>query len=290
MKTFPLSSLFALGAALVLTAPVGRAQVVTSATGTTAASITSARDAFRNSVGGGTVAGANGSFGGVRREINWDGVPDTMAAPNNLAANFFNSNSPRGAVFSTPGSGFQVSANAGVAPVNFGNINPNYPSTFTPFSSQRLFTALGSNVTTVNFFLAGTNTPGTVSAFGVVFSDVDIANTTSIELFNSASVSLGVFFAPATAGTATFSFLGISFSQSIIASARIISGNAALGPEVNDGNGAGIDLVVMDDFIYAEPVPVPEPSTVVFVLAGLVPLIGVLRKRRTRRSASSSLA
>lgn len=276
MKTFLLFPVIVLGVVLVVTTPLGRAQVVTSATGTTAASITPARDAFRTIIGGGTVPGANGSFGGVRREVNWDGVPDSMAAPNNLAANFFNSNSPRGVVFSTPGAGFQVSANAGVAPVNFGNINPNYPTTFQPFSAQRLFTALGSNITTVNFFLAGTNTPGTVSAFGVVFSDVDIANTTSIELFNSASVSLGVFFAPATAGTATFSFLGISFPQSIIASARITSGNAALGAGVNDGNGAGIDLVVMDDFIYSEPVP--EPSTVVFVLAGLVPLIGVFRK------------
>jgi len=31
--------------------------------------------------GGGTVAGANGSFGGVRREINWDGVPAGSSAP-----------------------------------------------------------------------------------------------------------------------------------------------------------------------------------------------------------------
>ena len=59
------------------------------------------------------MAAANGSFGGVRREINWDGVPDARADLNLLPANFSNVNSTRGVVFSTPGSGFLVSANAG---------------------------------------------------------------------------------------------------------------------------------------------------------------------------------
>jgi hypothetical protein len=86
----------------------------------------------------------------VRREINWDGVPDSFSAPNNLPANFFNVNSPRGVVFSTPGSGFQVSAksgNATVTALRFGNINPNYLSDFQTFSPERLFTAVGSTVT-----------------------------------------------------------------------------------------------------------------------------------------------
>src|SRR5678809_1579771 len=119
---------------LIAAVTTARAQVIESATGTDAASITAARDAFRAAIGGGTVAGANGSFGGLRREINWDGVPDAFSAPNNLPANFFNLNSPRGVVFSTPGTGFQVSANAGVAPIDFGNINATYPGTFAPFS------------------------------------------------------------------------------------------------------------------------------------------------------------
>src|SRR2546421_11589607 len=85
---------------------VSSSQTVFSGSGLAAA--TTARDNFRTAIGGGTTAGANGSFGGVRREINWDAVPPAFSAPNNLPANFFNVNSPRGAVFTGFGSGFQV--------------------------------------------------------------------------------------------------------------------------------------------------------------------------------------
>jgi VPDSG-CTERM motif len=255
-----------------------RAQVIESATGINAASITAARDAFRLDLGGGDVAGANGSFGGLRREINWDGVPDAFSAPNNMPADFFNVTSPRGAVFATPGTGFQVSANAGIAPVQFDNIDPTYSQTFEPFSPQRLFTSLGSNVMDVDFFVPGTTKPATTNGFGAIFSDVDLANTTSIELLDIHSNSLGTFFVPATTGSETFSFLGISFVDSVIAHVRITSGNFAVGGGVTDQNGDLRDVVTMDDFLYGEPRSIPDGGSTV-LLFGLA-LIGVHALRR----------
>src|SRR5215208_6707725 len=66
------------------------AATVYSAAGADAVAIQAKRDEFRSALGGGAAPGANGSFGGLRREINWDGVPDVFAAPNNMPDNFFN--------------------------------------------------------------------------------------------------------------------------------------------------------------------------------------------------------
>jgi uncharacterized protein (TIGR03118 family) len=233
--------------------------VIRSAAGSTPAAITAARDLFRSDIGGGTVAGANGSFGGARREINWDGVPAASSAPNNLAANFFNTTSPRGVVFSTSGTGFQVSgattdAGAGQpAAQNFGNINATYTTTFQQFSAQRLFTPLGSNTTDVNFFVPGTTTPATVNSFGAVFTDVDTINITRMQFFDVNGVLITDQAVPPQAGSGSLSFFGITISNRPIGRVRIIT-QIALGP--NDNPALNQDAVAMDDFIYSEPVAV----------------------------------
>jgi hypothetical protein len=66
--------------------PVQATTITFSGVAVSVPGITPIRDSFRAAIGGGTLAGANGSFGGVRREINWDGVPDAFAAPNLLPA------------------------------------------------------------------------------------------------------------------------------------------------------------------------------------------------------------
>ncbi len=169
-------------AALLLAPAAGATLVIYEAEGANPAAITGTRDAFRDAVGGGNAAGANGSFGGLRREINWDGVPNGFADPDLLPANFFNANSPRGAVFSTPGTGFLVSANGGLPTATlFG-----FPLDFQTFSAQRLFTAVNSNVTDVTFFLPGTAIAATTSAFAAIFVDVEVAGT-RMEFFDQSN-------------------------------------------------------------------------------------------------------
>ena len=116
------------GLTLILN-PLGAsaAPQVFEASGATPADILTEVTAFRNFGDFGTNNGVGGTFPTGRREINWDGVPDARSAPNLLPANFFNSTSPRGVVFFTPGRGFQVSANLvnpTNTPVRFGNIQP----------------------------------------------------------------------------------------------------------------------------------------------------------------------
>lgn len=247
------------------------------AAGANPAAITSTRDAFRTAVGGGTTAGANGSFGGVRREINWDGVPNTFADSSFLPANFFNVNSPRGAVFSTPGSGFMVSTNAGESSsALFG-----FSSDFQTFSAQRLFTAIDSSITDVHFFVPGTNTAATTSAFGLIFVDVEVENLTKLEFFdhNDALIfsrNASVF------GNQGLTFLGgVANAGERISRVRITSGQNTIVSNGRLGN-PNDDVVVMDDFLYAEPVQlqrVPEPPTFALLFLGL---LAVFNRRRLR--------
>ena len=70
-------------------------QLVRSGSGSDAAAIQSVVDQYRSDLGA-LNSNVVGSLGSGRREINWDGVPDGFAAPNDLPGDFFNSNSPRG--------------------------------------------------------------------------------------------------------------------------------------------------------------------------------------------------
>lgn len=278
-QSLPLGTLvlaFAIGA------PRAQGQTLFTVRGAAPSDIQTTVDAFRASLG--TLnANVAGSFGTGRREINWDGVPDGFAAPNNLPANFFNVNSPRGVVFSTPGTGFQVSANSGSGtPVDFGNIDPSYTATFEPFSAPRLFTALGSNIVDVNFFVAGSTTAALTRGFGAVFSDVDFTGSTRIQFFGAGDVLLADQTVLGAAGSQSFSFLGVTFATPVVSRVRIFAGGKLAAPGSIDQDGSG-DIVVMDDFIYGEPVAatatVPEPATLALVGSGLL-AIGMGRRRR----------
>jgi hypothetical protein len=255
-------------------ATTAKAQDVFSHSAADAAGIQATVDSYR-AVLGAQNPNVVGSFGSGRREINWDGVPDAFSAPNDLPGDFFNVNSPRGAVFSTPGTAVQVSAdddNPTSTPPRFANINPTYDDIFQVFSPQRLFSPIDSNIVDLFFFVPGTDTPALTRGFGAVYTDVDDVLNTSFEYFDAQGQSLGEFSTPVS--DEGLSFLGVSFADPVVRHVRIHYGNAPLGPD----DGVEFDVAVMDDFIYGEPVAVPEPASLVLALASLL-CLAVCRRR-----------
>ena len=114
---------------------------------------------------------------------------------------------------------------------------------FATFSPVRLFTPVGSDRTVYEFFIPGTDEPATSRGFGVVFTDVNVQGSTTVELFDVWNNSLGLWEAPVGPTPAeSLSFVGIDFEDAIVARVEIVTGNLQ-----------GADPVVMDDFIYGEP-------------------------------------
>ncbi len=220
--------------------------IIVSGTG----NIQSKLDNFRSLLGG-PLNTAPGAVGGYR-EINWDAVPDELvgkAMPND----FFNTvgegvpaSRQRGLTYE-PGSGeFRVSA------TNFIEVNSSTGGEFAAFSGDKTFANVTSNLWVIEPELPGKKEAATIKGFGIVFSDVDAANSTSLEFFNDTR-SLGKFFVPAHSSESSFSFLGVYFKDEKVTSVRVShQGPLSVGKDISDGGSA--DLLVLDNFIYDEPV------------------------------------
>ena len=245
------------------------AQQVFSFTAADASGLAPGVDEFRNALGAlNANEPVNGDQNG-RRQINWDAAPDAISDPNAFPGDFFNFNGApraRGIEFQAAGNttGFQLSSTAASGePVNFGSAD------FTAFSPERLFTPIDGNTFDVLFFdPANNSTPTTSRGLGVVFSDVDKAGLTTMSFFSASDELLFTqSVEPSTDGG--FSFLGAIFDNPIVARVRITLGG------VFDGDTfSGADSVVMDDFIFGEPVKALVQDVFAFTAedaAGLAP-------------------
>jgi hypothetical protein len=228
---------------------------------TTAASIQDTVDKFRAALGDPNNGNAAGPLASGRREINWDGGGAATTVSPTPFTGFLNN---RGALFTTPGTGFIQAPPSGFP--------TDLSSTLGVFSPLRLFSAIDSNITDVSFFIPGTNglLPATVSGFGAVFTDVDLYGSTSIQFYDLGNNLIFDKHVPVgTVADRSLSFLGaIGDAGEQIFRVRITSGNAPSLSIVDDPE-KGVDLVAMDDFIYGEPQGVPESGGIGLIVLGL---------------------
>lgn len=232
-------------------APVGIQPILAKASGDSTAIIATINQ-FR-SVLGDSLNTTPGKTSG-RREVNWDGVPANFTNNNTFPLEFFNNTDPagpngrkRGLVYLNAGAPLRLDSS------NFAELDASYADEFTPFSKKKTIVAAGSTISEIAFKVPGTTTDASVKGFGIIFSDVDDANSTYLEFFDGAK-SLGVYKAPARTAAGGFSFLGVYFTGQKITKVRITAGNAALAAGVKDlSDGGSKDLVVYDDFFYDEP-------------------------------------
>lgn len=191
-----------------------------------------------------------GAVGG-RREINWDGVPDQLLSQK-LPVDFFNPTGPAAPAANQRGLKYSAAGNFQVSKTNFVEVNAAAANQFTSFSGDKSFANISSNLWDVEFEVAGQAIPAKVKGFGIVFSDVDLPNSVSLEFFNEEK-NLGKFFVPAKDGS-NFSFLGVHFKDEHITRIRVAH-DGQLDKGQNDiTNNGPADLVVMDNFLYSEPV------------------------------------
>lgn len=241
-------------------------------------------DNFRAALGNPNNGNAAGPLLSGRREINWDGGGDTNTVSGPTLTAFQNI---RGGLFNTPGTGTiqapPASATAGVGLDDFFN-NATYGAIFTTFSSPRDFTPIGSNIIDATFFIptgvgGAAGPPATVRGFGAVFTDVDLAGSTTLQYFDrNGNLLASQSVLPGTVANASLSFAGVVFNAGEeIFRVRITSGNTPLATGVNDGGG--IDLVVMDDFLYAEPRAIPAPAALLLLGVALLGLAAFSRFR-----------
>jgi hypothetical protein len=261
-------------------------------TSVTAGTANAALNAFEAAIGGPNNGANPPPKPNGFRAINWDGVAldgtdfggsTTVIVNGKVVGIPLNRFEERGVFFEEI---YAVSGPASASDQStFSSVNGNVANLFPAFSPTKTFAMFNDNTIGLSFVLAAAHTttpvPAATRGFGAVFINVRLANTTSIEYFNGAR-SLGKFFAPVgTQGQAEF--LGVLFATPIVTSVEIVCGTDTLfvfdGVNITgtstDNPGANHNLVVTDDFVYAEPTAAVNAQPVLTATAG-APFNGVI--------------
>ena len=219
--------------------------VVIAATG----DINSRLEEFRQLLG----AQVNTTPGSVtgRREVHWDGIPEQLLNTK-LPVDFFNPVGPQAPVTNQRGLIYSAAGNFQVSKNNFANVNAEAAGQFSNFTGDKSFANISSSLWDVEFQVAGKTEAAFVKGFGIVFTDVDQPNSTSMEFF-SEERSLGKFFVPAKNGS-NFSFLGVYFKNEQVTRISVAHDSHLDKGQKDISDNGPADLVIMDNFLWNEPV------------------------------------
>eukprot|EP00171_Calliarthron_tuberculosum_P004666 IDg4666t1 len=172
---------------------------------------------------------------------------------------FFNTNVPRGAIFSAKRNKFAVSNSEHPRDDRFSTLNRRASRFFITFSPKRLFTPVLRNEVTAFFRIPGKDVRATVSGFGAVFVDVRKRHTSFLTLRDRRGCFIARVAVPPRWGGLSFvgvfvkgiyTHRGIKRVKAPVNSASMKLGNT---PIISKSYHRHRDIVVLDDFLYGEP-------------------------------------
>lgn len=187
-----------------------------------------------------------------RREVNWDGVPDSLL-DKTLPSDFFNPTGPGAPVARQRGLAYDPDERFAVSNDGFAAVNQTAAETFTAFSGDKTFANVANALWFVSFREAGNTEPASVRGFGMVLVGVDVPESTTIEFFNG-DESLEKISVPPRNHSSNFSFAGILFDEPVITRVQVSHRGKLADGQPDITQGGDDDLIVLDDFIYGEPV------------------------------------
>jgi hypothetical protein len=256
---------------------------------TTPGSANVALHTFEAAIGGVKNTAPAPQSGGFR-VITWDGVKvdgtDSVAGPNSTTV--ITPNHTVGIPLDRfQGSGVFFGAVYAVTDDGFVDVNPSVgapnPVLFPAFSPTKTFAMFNDNGIDFKFVAASPTNTTLVSAaspgFGAIFLNVTQANTTTITYFHGSTV-LDTQNVP-VGGQGTAVFAGELFPSAIVTNVLLTLGNGVIfkfdGTNVSSGatdgmgigtNGEPTNLVAVDDWVFAEPLPIANGFPIVSGGAG----------------------